>query len=75
MIYQLSITRITPHLPKVIQIRAIFFINFGPRMTMKPKDNLALLWRNALYIDGEKMQIIYEMINEYKNTFLTMHCE
>ena len=44
-------------------------------MTMKPKYNLALLWSNALYIYGERMKIIYEMINKYRNTFLTMHFE
>ena len=75
MIYQLSITRITPQLPKVMQRRAISITNAGPRMTMKPKYNLALLWRNSLYINGERMQILCEMNKKYINTFLTMHCE
>ena len=53
----------------------ISITNVGPRMSMKTKDHIALLWSNALYIYGEKMQILYEIINKYIITFLTMHSE
>ena len=67
------IEKITIHLPKVMYRWAIIIINIGPKVTMKPKNTLALLRSNALSKHGEKVQILNRVINKNINVFLTMH--
>ena len=47
-VYQLYIYKITIHLPNFMYIWATIIINIGPKVTMKPKNTLALLRINAL---------------------------
>ena len=61
--------------PKVMYRWATIITNIGPKMTMEPKNTLALLWSNALVIYGEKIQILDGVINKYRDVFLTMHSE
>ena len=56
-------------------IWATIIINIGPKVTMKPKNTLALLRSNALFKHGEKVQIINGVINKYRNAFITIHSE
>ena len=66
-VYQLYIDKITINLPKVMYRWATIIIKIGPKVTMKPKNTLALLWSNALLIYGEKIQILNGVINKYIN--------
>ena len=56
-------------------IWATIIINIGPKVTMKPKNTLALLGRNALCKHGEKVQILNRVIKKYINAFSTIHSE
>lgn len=72
-VYQLYIYKITIHLPKFMFIWATIIINIGPKVTMKPKNTLALIWSNALFTYGEKVQILNRLINKHINVLPTMH--
>ena len=69
------ISKTTIHLPKVMWKWVIKLTKFGPKVTMKPMNNIALLWSNALFIYGEKIQILNRVINKYRNAFSTIHSE
>ena len=56
-------------------IWATIVLNIGPKVTMKPKNTLALLRSNALSKHGEKVQIFNRVINKYINAFSTIHGE
>ena len=50
-------------------------IKIGPKVTMKPKNTLALLRSNALCKHGEKVQILNRVVKKYINAFSTIHSE
>ena len=54
---------------------ATIIINIGPKVTMNPKNTLALLRSNALSKHGGKVQILNGVINKYINAFPTIHSE
>ena len=54
-------------------ILGTIIVNIGPKVTMKPKNTLALIWSNALHTYGEKVQILNRVINKHINVFPTMH--
>ena len=74
-VYQLDIDKITIHFPKVMYRRATIIINIGPKVTMKPKNTLALLRRNALFKHGGKEKILNGVIKKYRNAFPTIYSE
>ena len=56
-------------------IWATIIINIGPKVTMKPKNTLALSRSNALFKHGGKVQILNGVINKYKHEFPTIHSD